>query len=267
MTGELTVIVPVWGNYARFLPQLRNRLRNEGVADGAVLVIVNGDRRLSDGKNLWPGARVIHLPRQLSIGAVRNAALEAVSTEFVCFCDADDLPAPGTLFELCTALGLNPNAVLATGLAERLTRNGSEPYPWPRRSAVGTVSRPRRVIRQWAFNNLSLTTGAVLRAEATRKLGGFPDSDLAEDGMLACAMAAYAPVIVLDRPTRQYRTHPDGLCQRGHSAARWRSAYRQQRRWLASNRALGPWRKLAHLYAPVHWYQAGRLAQLARHDV
>jgi len=268
MIEDLTVVVVVWGSYVRWLPELRTRLNEEGISEEQLIVCTNADpeaERAATG--VWPRAAHLALPSRVSIGAARNATLEHVRTRKVCFCDADDLPAPGALRKLMSAFDRQPGLVLATGLAARLSEGEVFPYAWPPAWAARGMSRLGRVVRQWGFNHLSVTTGAVLDVATIRALGGFPDESLAEDGMLACALAAFGSVAVLDQVTREYRTHEDGLCQRGLSAVEWTNAYRVQRGWLAGNRSLPRWRVLAHLYAPVHLRLAQRLARVVRHDV
>jgi cellulose synthase/poly-beta-1,6-N-acetylglucosamine synthase-like glycosyltransferase len=261
---DLTVVIVIWGGYVRWLPELRDRLHAEGMSDRQVLLCVNGDPSVS--ADVWPDAHRTDLPARVTVGRARNQALALVRTPLVCFCDADDLPAPGALRALTDALHNSPDAALATGLAARLTEHGTVPYSWPPATAARRQPRWLRAARQWAFNHLSVTTGAIMRTDTLRAVGGFPDEDLAEDGMLGCVLAAAGPVIVLDQITREYRTHDAGLCQRGHTARRWRHAYRRQRQLLASNRQLGWYRHLARAYAPVHWSFARRLARVARHD-
>jgi len=268
MIEDLTVVVVVWGSYVRWLPELHGRLIEEDVSEDQLLVCTNADPAAERAATeIWPEASHLALPARVSIGAARNAALNHVGTRKVCFCDADDLPAPGALRKLMAACDRQPGPVLATGLAARVSEGKVFPYAWPPAWAAQETSRLGRVVRQWGFNHLSVTTGAVLDVAAVRRLGGFPDESLAEDGMLACALAAAGPVVVLDQVTREYRTHEDGLCQRGLSATEWANAYRVQRRWLAGNRSLPGWRILAHLYAPVHLWLARRLARVVRHDV
>lgn len=256
--AELTVVVPVWGSYTRFLPELLTCLRAEGVPAANLVVVANGvPLELA-------GARVLQLCERLSAGAARNAGATLVTTELVCFCDADDLPVHGALARLCAAAAADPDAVAISGLVVRV--NGA-PYPWPPRHATRRYGRTARTLRQWGRNHLSLTTGTVIRASAFRRSGGFPDYSLAEDGMLGCVLCWLGRIVVLDEPTRIYRQHPEGLCQRGLSAGDWRDSYRFQRHFLAGHHALpSPLRWLTRLYAPQHRKLARALAQQVRHD-
>lgn len=262
---DLSVVVPVWGAYDRYLTELFGLLADEGI--GQVLIVVNGDERLARSlPGRFPSADVLALPERMSVGAARNAGLARVERTRVCFADADDLPVPGAFGRLGAALDAHPGAVLATGLCERLRDDGTtSSYAWPPPRAARWRTRTTRLLAQWGRNHLSLTTGAVIDTATLRRVGGFPDADLAEDGMLACVLAAVGEVIVLDAPTRRYRTHADGLCQRGHDRRTWARAYRTQRRYLASHQALPGWRLLAHAYAPVHAYLSWELARVARH--
>jgi hypothetical protein len=257
--AELTVVCPVWGTYTRFLPTLFAALDREGVARERVILVGNGE------PVSYPGARSITSSTFLSVGEARNLGLVAVTTELVLFADADDTPVPGALTRLCTAALADQTLVFVSGSA---VRTNGQPYPWPPPYAVRPMHRLMRIARQWGRNHLSLTTGTIIRVGTLRRLGGFPDANLAEDGMLACALVCAGPVLVLDEPTRVYNVHPEGLCQRGRSAAEWRAAFRAQRRYLAAHPALPlPWRLLAHLYLPLHWGLARWLERVAQHAV
>lgn len=265
----LSVVIPVWGEYARWLPPLRAHLQGEGVYLNKVILVVNQEPALASRlSEEWPESRVLESEQHLSVGALRNLGLGRVKSEWVCFMDADDLSAPGMLSRLLALARAQPDLLLVSGLVARLREDGrTEPYPWPPLESADRRGRLAWVWQQWRFNQLSLTTGTVVRTSALRRLGGFPDAGLAEDGMLGCALVASGRIQVLPEVSRLYRTHAQGLCQRGHSARVWRRAYRQQRVWLRTRRSLPAWRYLSFLLAPLHWFYARRLARVARYEV
>jgi len=255
--AALTLVCPVWGTYTRYLSSLFAALDREGVERSQVILVGNGE------PVSYPGARSITSPIRLSVGAARNLGLAAVESELVCFADADDVPVPGALARLCTVALAEPELLMASGLALRVD---GQQYGFPPRYAARPMRRTERALRQLGRNHLSMTTGTVLRVEPLRRLGGFPDASLAEDGMLACTLACAGPIRVLDEPTRIYNCQPEGLCQRGRSAAEWRAAFRTQRRYLVQNKALPRrWRLASQLYTLRHRQLARWLEQVAQY--
>lgn len=254
---DVTVVIPVWGSYWQYVPHLLATLIDEHVPHRRILVVANGE-----SPPAWLPVSSVVSPERVSIGAARNLGLGSVDTRYVLFADADDLPVRGAIERLLETLRAAPDMDVATG---QVLRTNGTIYPWP--SPPGTrfpfSLPPMRAISQWAWNNLSLATGTVFRTDALKRIGGWPDMTLAEDGALAC-MLDQRRIVHLPQPTRVYRIHPQGLCQQGHPPSRWRQAYGQQRRVLAA-RSPSRLRALLPLYAVVHFLLAYRLSARARH--
>ena len=241
--------------------QLLANLSQQGVQASNIIILGNGEEVPEHFQNQGWSCR--RSPERLSIGGIRNYALAMVDTPLLLYCDADDLIVPGALTSLVNCLSANPEVVLALGYNRLIT---GQRYSWP--SAADFAHRPLLLLlRQLAWNRFYLATGALLRVDALRKIGGFPEINLAEDGASAAALLAIGQVAFLQEDTRVYQVHPLGLCQRGHNRWRWRQAYYEQRLWLAHNPALPLWlRVLARCYAPLHYGLAMRLKNRARYD-
>jgi len=260
---ELTVVIPVWGAYWVYLDQLLPALHHQGIHPEQIIIVANGEA--FPAELIDRGYICIRTSEQVDIGSARNAGLELVSTRYVLFCDADDLPVSGAISDMLAALEQHPKAVLATGFNMRAD---GEPYPWPDPSMPLLVHKRRRLmLRQWGWNQMFAAGGTVFRTRVLAAAGGFPSMELAEDGALIALLSAIGEIVFLDRPTRIYQIHPEGLCQQGHSRTRWRQAYRQQRIWLRRHDQLPWWlRKLTYVYAPMHRINSRHLERKARYD-
>ena len=255
MAARLSVVIPAWGSYLELLPALIRALEREG--DVEVIIATQGRAPAS-----CPDAAVAALGA--SVGETRNAGLGRVRTPLVAFVDADDLPYPGGLAQLAAALEARPDAVLACGRS--VQRVGGPYYAWPSARSFRPRARWLQLVRQFAWNEIS-TPGAVMRTKALRDAGGWPDYDLAEDGILACRMLAAGDVVRLDRPVRIYGFNPQGLYQRGRLRRDWLAAYAFQRDLLWADRRIGlRLRLLARALAPVHWLLALKLGYRGRRN-
>jgi glycosyltransferase involved in cell wall biosynthesis len=263
--SNLSVVIPVWGSYFTWLPELIAALSD--VPDDQIIIVTNGqplDQPLDQPLELDRG-RWLMAAEPLSVGACRNLGLAMVTTALVAFIDADDLPLPGALAQLTALIdqAQDHRVIGATGL---VVRANGQLYPWPRLPRPGT---PHwwQATKQWSFNRWSMTTGTVLVTTAVHAVGGFPDASLAEDGMLASLLIGRGTMLWHRGPTRIYRQHADGLCQRGRSAREWRAAYHQQRMLLAASSVVPIWGRIIQpLLAPLHWRNASRLAKTVRYD-
>jgi glycosyltransferase involved in cell wall biosynthesis len=210
---EVTVVVPVWDAYVG--PQLAAAIRSIADQDPPHHIL------LVDNASVNPlpaidGARVLRLPRRVSVGAARNAGLEQVRTPWVVFWDADDLMLPGTLRAL---LSQAERDVTAVAVVARIVdgSTGGE-YHWPRRWMKALASRPRAFARMHAVWCLFPTTGAaLLRTDVVRDAGGFADADGGDDWALGLSIAFRGPVVFNDHRGRWYSQSSSSL------SARWRA--------------------------------------------
>ena len=201
-----TVVIPVWGEgYVSYL-------------EGALDSILAQSRRVrillvDNAAGLAPvereGVEVVRCPRRLSLGFARNAGLEAVSTPYVLFWDADDVMLPGTLERLEATLDRNAGAVAAVaGIVEA----PGVPHPWPRPVSARLARRPQLLALAQAITHMFPTTGAALmRTAVVREAGGFGDFGGAEDWVVGAAIAFQGRVAFDPHPGRLYRQHDASL--------------------------------------------------------
>ena len=209
---DVTVVLPVWDHYVeRFLPEALDSILGQDLA--ADVIVVDNDSGVPVPDR--DGVQLVRAPRRLTVGAARNLGLEAASTPFVLFWDADDVMLPGTLRALRRRFDAAPDAVAVAGA---IVERPGEPHHWPRR-----VTRP---LARWrapfalvhAVSALFPTTGAVMiRAAAARDAGGFGDTDGGDDWVLGVSLAFRGRILLDPHAGRLYRRWP------GSVSSRWRA--------------------------------------------
>lgn len=267
---DLTVFLPVWGErYWARVPRALAALGRERVAWAQCVMVSNGaplEPHWTRIQQACPGIRLLRVEAR-RIGEVRSAVLQHLATQphtaLTMFADADDETMPGLIDAALDAYRRHPDTVVAFGAV--MSPEGP-PYPWPSVWSQSLPSGWLRTLQQWAWNNIPLTNGTVLRTRALLHVGHYPALDLAEDFPVACLLTRLGRVVALRRPGVRYHVDPQGLCQRGHDTATWRAAYAGARTYLATHDALSwPWRLLARGYAPIHTLAAWWLARRAVH--
>jgi glycosyltransferase involved in cell wall biosynthesis len=243
---ELTVVVPVWDDYVRFLPDCLEHVMAQDGVELRVLVVDNASCvALPD----LP-ARVdrIRTAKRLAAGPARNASLEVVTTPYICFVDADDLPLPGTFRFCIDRLARRPDLVACAtaSLAWDADTGICRTMNWPR-DHVYSVVRRRRAFALYMLGRcaLPLTTRTVLRTNAVRDAGGFGSGSLAEDWTLGAALAFRGAVEFHRRPGHLYRQHTGSLFRRDHPAATYDTALQELRMRLNTDPAVPQWVKAA----------------------
>ncbi len=94
--AALTVVVPVWDRYVRWLDEcVESILAQRAECDLRVLVLDNASTRPLPEQP--PEVAMVRAPERLSVGAARNHALAQVETPLVAFADVDDLFPRGLL--------------------------------------------------------------------------------------------------------------------------------------------------------------------------
>src|SRR4051794_19651989 len=88
-----TVVIPVWDEYVRFLPDAVGSVARD--APGTPILVVDNASTIPVPD--LPGTSVVRSDRRLTAGAIRNLGLEHVKTKYVVVLDADDMLLPGTL--------------------------------------------------------------------------------------------------------------------------------------------------------------------------
>lgn len=236
----MTVLVPVWDEYVKFLPEALASVRAQAVAV-RVIVIDNASHRpvLATGE-----CEVRRSNTRLSRGAIRNLGLEAVQSEYVLFLDADDVLLPGALRRLVEGLDRRPGTPVLAGL---ILEPGGRLHRTPRRLARALSRWPRAFAWSNATWSLLPTQGStLLRTAAVRDAGGYADASDAEDWALAAALAFRGRIEFDSRPALIYsrRESPSGFG--GSSRRRLLLNAELIRRCLAADPAvdLNWWRRL-----------------------
>ncbi|MEA2444224.1 MAG: hypothetical protein QOJ12_1516 [Thermoleophilales bacterium] len=181
--GRVTVVIPAWGDYVRFVPSAVASVRAQG--EGVRVVLV--DNANAEPIRARHGVDVIRSDVELSTGAARNLGLSHVTTEYVVFLDADDELVPGGLAHLVAGLDRNPAAPALVG---RTVEPSGALFRAPRPIAAH-LSRQRRLFA-WANSIWPLlpTQGCtIMRTAAIRDAQGYGDASHGEDWTLAACLA------------------------------------------------------------------------------
>ena len=232
----MTVVIPVWDRYVRYLPEAVDSVAGDS-PDVAIVVVDNASEvPVTTG----PEVAVVRAPRRLSVGAARNLGLEQVTTKYVVVLDADDKLLPGTLEFLRSRLDADQSiAVCVTSILDGET---GERHRFPLKS----VSRVARWPRLFAF--LGCVWGlfpvqgcAMLRTEQVRDAGGYPDVEWGDDWVLAVSLAFRGRVEMHERFGRYYRPTPDSLWRRGRRLREFVASARLVRQRLRDDPGIPAW--------------------------
>jgi glycosyltransferase involved in cell wall biosynthesis len=259
-----TVVVPAWGEpyVSDYLGEALDSIVGQDW-QGRVLVV---DNCAAEAVPERPGVDVLRSPRRLSLGGARNLGLDSVRTPYVMFWDGDDVMLPGTLTRLEQLLDSHPRAVAAS--AAILERPGV-PHHWPR-AASGALAarRPRAFALAHLVISQFPTTGCVLlRTDAVRDAGGFPDTEAGGDWVLGSGLALRGEIVFDPRPGRLYRQHARSISAGRTLADRLRNAGEVRARLRADRGAPSGLRRAAALLALpqlVVILAVGPLARLVR---
>ena len=170
---------------------------DEGSDDGtAAAIAAMGDRRVG---------LVRHDVAQ-GLPAARNAGLGQVTTEWVAFCDDDDLWAPTKLSRQLEALDRTGASWSCTGAVE----------VDPELDVVGWQRVPGGVVDPTELHRRNVVpgggSGVVVRTELVRRLGGFDTSlRAAEDWEMWLRLSESGPPAVVDEPLVAYRVWPASM--------------------------------------------------------
>jgi glycosyltransferase involved in cell wall biosynthesis len=211
----LTVIIPVWGDYAAYLPDCLAAVRAQGTASRVIVVDNAGDHPIG---LLGDDVAVLRTPDRLSVGAARNFGLQHAETEYVCFADVDDLALPGTWRFLLDRLEADSGLVACAAQLwwwdEATDR--MQPAPSPRAHVYRHLSGHRRSFALYMQLRMALptTTVTIFRTSVAKDAGGFGDSDHAEDWVFGAAVALRGRVEQHRRPGALVRLHEGSLFNR-----------------------------------------------------
>lgn len=209
----ISVIVTAWGRYAS--SPLNEAICSLLAQDVAAEVIVV-DNASEPPIAPIAGCQVVRLEERCALGAARNRGLEAVTTPYTVFWDADDVMLPRTLRVMRHALEEAGETAVASACAIIDGSTGRRQH-WPRRWAPALARRPR--LFGWVnalWSQYPLIT-ALVRTDAIRDCGGFPETDQGEDWALGAALAFRGGIVLLDHEGLWYRPTEESL------SSGWRS--------------------------------------------
>jgi glycosyltransferase involved in cell wall biosynthesis len=212
---SITVVIPVWDDYVRFLPDAIRSVRRDA-PDAPIVIVDNASiRSVPAGDD---HATLVRSPERLSVGAARNLGIDQVETEFVIVLDADDMLLPGAIEFLSSRITANPGlSVCATSILDAET---GKRHRTPRRFVLW-FSRLRRsfAFADSVWSLLPIQGCAIMRTEQIRDAGGYPDVNWGDDWVLAISLAFRGRVEVHQRLGRHYRVTPDSLWRRPRDRA------------------------------------------------
>lgn len=207
---RFTVVVPLRDRVDLAVDAVQGAL---GQTLPPIEVLVVDDGSAEDGTDalaaLGPTVRVLHRPPE-GVGAARNAGLDAASTPWVAFLDADDRWHPDHLAELDRVIAAHPEAALvSTDHVQTLDRSlPDQPAGQGRIRRIDYFpSTGRRIGIVW-------TSAAAVRREVALDLGGFGPWPRGEDLELWARIALHHPVATSTARTARYVRGTGGVMER-----------------------------------------------------
>lgn len=251
--ARVSVVIPVWDDYAEFLPAC---VASVLAQDEPVHVVVVDNASTRPLPPLPEGVARLPLERRLSIGAARDVALAEISTPYLLYLDADDELLPGSLRFLRARLDAAPDAVATIGRFLSFNPETGEEALLTRtpRPIVYFISRLRRVfaLLNLRYNSFPVV-GCLHRVAALRDVGGFGPGTIGEDWVLGALLCFRGRIDFARRPIFRRRVHRGSLWYRRHSRdelAAPRQALRDRVR--ADRRVPRPVKALLPLLAWLH---------------
>ncbi|MDQ3849050.1 MAG: glycosyltransferase [Actinomycetota bacterium] len=207
---QLTVVIPVWDAYVRWLPGCVGMIR--GQAPRARIVVVD-NASVVGLPALAPDVGVLRVPARRSVGAARNLGLAHVRTPQVVFVDVDDELPEGYLSRQLDRFRRRPDLV-AVGVRPTIwhpERGEEHPFGWPPPYTSWLCRLPRVFALVHLIEPHLIIGATMLCTSAVRLAGGFDDRDYREDMNLAQILPFLGAVEVLSGPGRRYRQHAGSL--------------------------------------------------------
>ena len=226
--AALTVVVPVWDRYVRWLDEcVESILAQRAECDLRVLVLDNASTRPLPEQS--PDVAMVRTPERLSVGAARNHALAHVETPLVAFADVDDL-FPAGYFAFAVQRLLAREELVAVGMRPVALHDASgdeHEFPWPTDGAIAACRHRRRLALRADRPCSAGSPSVVMRGRVLR--AGRPS--VARDGRLSATaqprgrgLASLALLLLLRRltlelPYRSLQSHGYRLRQHGTRCA------------------------------------------------
>lgn len=203
----ITVLTATLGRRPEMLAEAVESVRSQMFRDWEHIIV-------DDGSGLVPdidGVRVLHVSHR-GLGPARNAGLEVARGRAIALLDDDDVWYPHHLATVWAAMESSGADVAYADCDEVGRRDGFS-------IAVGPFDAERL-----ARENFLCVPATLVRADALRSVGGFPEGEL-EDWHLWKAMhAAGARFEFVPRRTVAYRFHSDNLTYGGVDPERTHAA-------------------------------------------
>lgn len=232
-TLPVTVVIPAYNRADMVGRAIRSVTAQRGFVPAEVLCVDDASTDGTAAAAEAAGATVLRHETNQGAATARNTALATASQPWIALLDSDDEWLPGHLETLWPA---RADHILVSGTALALDADGTvrlngRLVPWPQ-----LLLSPRPLL----WTNTVSASGALLRADVARAVGGF-DTTLrfAEDLDLWIRMLARGTGVVLDTPVCVWHRHAD---QKSGSAVPSFAAHRAMlRRYEAEPWWSGRW--------------------------
>lgn len=234
--GAVTVVIPVWDDYVRFLPEAIESVRRNA-PDVPIVVVDNASTTELPALN---GCEVARSDERLTVGAARNLGLAHVRTEFVVVLDADDMLLDGALEFMGGRLAADPRlSISAMSILDEAT---GERHRTPRPFVSSLVRwRPIFALADSVWSLLPIQGCAMMRTREAREAGGYPDADLGDDWVLGVSLAWRGRVEVSRELGRYYRVTEGSISGREWGSDELRANAQLVRRRIRTDRAVPSW--------------------------
>lgn len=232
-------MVPAYDAAGTLEKAVRSALREALVARCVVVDDASSDGTAGVARTLAsqdPRVEVRSRPVRGGPARARNDGLDAVTTPFVCFLDADDELVPGGVAALVDAVEANRGAVCALGRFVALGPDGDDADVgrWRADQLSPVVRRHGRLIESpsgitaeaLVTRLVSPPPGAwVVDTAALRALGGFDVRARRSEDLEALVRLAWcAPIVGVERDVLHYARHGEQRSA-AHARRRWGRSY------------------------------------------
>lgn len=203
----VSAIIPAY-NAAAFLAEAVGSVRAQTHRAIEIIVVNDGstDNTREVVQGLGDGIVYVEQPNS-GPAAARNTGIRRARGEFIAFLDADDLWQPTKVEKQLAAFAAHPGAALVyTQMVNFSLERGREPRPFPAEVSSG------RIFERLLVENLILLSGAMIRADVLREVGGFDEGLItAEDTNLWLKIARRHEIRGLDEVLVLRRKHGDNI--------------------------------------------------------
>lgn len=165
---SVAVVIPCW-NAEAFVARAVQSALEQNYRPFEVIAVDDGSTDASVAILQSFGAQITSLPRpHQGACAARNAGLEAATSDYLCFLDADDYLEPGHVQEMIAALGKSADMVIAKRhVYEARGRQRARMLPF------APTDQPADFIRHWLSGNNAQTASILWRRNFLTRIGGW----------------------------------------------------------------------------------------------